>query len=149
MSTYVFVAVAGGSIGLLLGGVLTQSIDWHWIFFINVPIGLAALLLGRALIRATPGRGLDQGVDVLGSVLVTAALMLGIYAIVEAPGSGWLSRHTLGLALVTGALLVGFALLQARLANPILPPRILRVSGLLSSSPSIAWRTSSSASLPW
>jgi EmrB/QacA subfamily drug resistance transporter len=134
MSIYVFVAVAGGSIGLLLGGVLTQSIDWHWIFFINVPIGAAALLLGRALIRATPGRGLDQGVDVLGSVLVTAAIMLGIYAIVEAPGSGWLSRHTLGLALVTGALLVGFAALQARLANPILPPRILRVSGLLSSS---------------
>src|SRR5262249_4016864 len=66
MSMYVFVAVGGGSLGLLLGGALTQSVDWHWIFFINVPIGVAAALLGQALIRANAGRGLDQGVDILG-----------------------------------------------------------------------------------
>ena len=89
MSTYVFVAVGGGSIGLVLGGALTQSVDWHWIFFINLPIGLVAALLGRALIRDNEGIGLAQGVDVLGSVLVTLALMLGIYAIVEAPAYGW------------------------------------------------------------
>src|SRR5256712_12492461 len=74
MSTYVFVAVGGGSIGLVLGGALTQSVDWHWIFFINLPIGLVAALLGRALIRDNEGIGLAQGVDVLGSVLVTLAL---------------------------------------------------------------------------
>ncbi len=78
MSTYVFVAVGGGSIGLLLGGALTQSIDWHWIFFINLPIGVLAALLGRALIRDNGGLGLSQGVDVLGSVLVTLPLMIGI-----------------------------------------------------------------------
>src|ERR1700716_2523106 len=75
MSTYVFVAVGGGSIGLLLGGALTQTGDWHWIFFINLPIGLLAILLGRVLIRDNDGLGLSQGVDVLGSILVTLALM--------------------------------------------------------------------------
>src|SRR6202022_1320100 len=96
MSTYIFVAVGGGSIGLLLGGLLTQSVDWHWIFFINLPIGLLAILLGRALINDNPGIGLSHGVDVLGSVLVTVALMLGIYAIVEAPAFGWASARTVG-----------------------------------------------------
>src|SRR5712691_7844688 len=79
MSTYIFTAVGGGSIGLLLGGALTQSIDWHWIFFINLPIGLLAAMLGRALIRDNEGLGLSKGVDVLGSIVVTAALMVGIY----------------------------------------------------------------------
>src|SRR5436853_175645 len=73
MSTYIFVAVGGGSIGLLLGGALTQSIDWHWIFFINLPIGLAAALLGRRLIRDNAGIGLSPGGDVLGSLLVPVA----------------------------------------------------------------------------
>jgi MFS family permease len=134
MSTYIFVAVGGGSIGLLLGGVLTQTVDWHWIFFINVPIGLAAIVLGRALIRDNPGIGLGQGVDVLGSVLVTLALMLGIYAIVEAPAQGWASLHTLGFSGTSIVLLVLFTLVQARSSNPILPPRILRPRGLATSS---------------
>src|SRR6202165_3203055 len=80
MGTYIFVAVGGGSIGLLLGGALTQTVDWHWIFFVNLPIGLLAMVLGRALIRDNDGLGLSQGVDVLGSILVTLALMVGIYA---------------------------------------------------------------------
>jgi EmrB/QacA subfamily drug resistance transporter len=134
MSTYVFTAVGGGSIGLLLGGALTQSIDWHWIFFINVPMGIVAALLGRALIQDNAGLGLGQGVDVLGSLLVTCALMLGLYTIVEAPGTGWASTQTLSTGVTAIALLGVFTLLQPRLANPIMPPRILRLPGLTSSS---------------
>src|SRR4051812_20279575 len=94
MSVYTFIVSSGGSIGLLTGGVLTQSISWHWIFFINVPIGIATFLLGRALIDETEAIGLDQGVDVLGAVLMTASAILGVYAIVKATDYGWGSAHT-------------------------------------------------------
>src|SRR5262249_48839862 len=126
--------VGGGSIGLLLGGVLTQSIDWHWIFFINLPIGLAAALLGRRLLRDDHGQGLDQGIDVLGSILMTLGVMVATYAIVEAPSNGWTSFQTLGLVAAAALLLGMFAVLQQRLPNPILPLRILRIRGLTSSS---------------
>src|SRR4051794_17984426 len=134
MSAYIFVAVGGGSIGLLVGGLVTQAVNWHWIFFINIPIGVATLVLGRALLEESEGIGLDKGVDVLGSVTVTAALMLAIYTIVSLPDYGWGSAHTL---LFGGAALLQlgiFFVLQARLANPIMPLRILRVPGLASSS---------------
>jgi MFS family permease len=134
MSTYIFTAVGGGSIGLLLGGALTQSIDWHWIFFINLPIGLAAAVLGWALLQDARGQGLSRGIDVLGSILMTLAVMGATFAIVEAPGNGWTSVQTLTLVVAAALLLVGFVLLQRRLANPIMPLRILRVGGLTSSS---------------
>ena len=89
-------SVAGGSVGLLAGGALTQAIDWHWIFFVNVPIGIVTALAVRALVEARPGIGLGQGIDVLGAVVVTSAMALGVYAIVEAPDYGWASLHTLG-----------------------------------------------------
>ena len=95
MSAYIFVAVGGGSIGLLVGGIVTQAVNWHWIFFINIPVGVVTLLLGRALLEESEGIGLDKGVDVLGSITVTAALMLAIYAIVTTPDHGWGSAHTL------------------------------------------------------
>jgi len=134
MSLYIFVAVSGGSIGLLTGGALTQSISWHWIFLINLPIGLVALLLGARLIAENEGIGLRQGVDVLGSVLVTAAMMIGIYAIVGADEHGWASTHTIGFGGTALAMLAGFLLLEARLANPIMPLRILRLRSLSGSS---------------
>ena len=96
MSAYIFVAVGGGSIGLLVGGVLTQALSWHWIFFVNVPIGIATLILGRFLIVENIGIGIRQGVDVVGSVLVTVSLMVGIYGIVTASRVGWVSPETLG-----------------------------------------------------
>ena len=134
MSTYIFTAVGGGSIGLLLGGVLIQSIDWHWIFFINLPIGLGAVLLGRALLQDNRGLGLSRGIDVTGSIMMTVALMVGTFAIVEAPSNGWTSASTLSLFLIAVLLMAAFVFLQTRLANPIMPPRILRVGGLTSSS---------------
>src|SRR5437016_5681370 len=91
MSAYVFVSVAGGSLGLLAGGLLTQALSWHWVFFVNLPIGIATFVLGRTLIRAHAGLGLGHGVDWLGSLLVTASLMSAIYAIVAATAHGWVS----------------------------------------------------------
>jgi EmrB/QacA subfamily drug resistance transporter len=134
MSAYIFVAVGGGSIGLLVGGLVTNAISWHWIFFLNIPIGIVTLLLGRALLEESPGIGLDKGIDVLGSVMITVALMLGIYAIVTTPDHGWGSAHTLGFGTASLALIAAFGVLQARLANPIMPLRILRVRGLVTTS---------------
>ena len=134
MSAYIFVAVGGGSIGLLVGGILTQALSWHWIFFINVPIGVFTFVFGRILIRENVGLGIRTGVDVVGSVLVTVSLMVGIYAISTATQYRWLSAHTLAFGGVSVALLVGFFLLEARLANPIMPLRILRIRTLTRSS---------------
>ncbi len=134
LSAYIFVAVGGGSIGLLVGGVLTQTLSWHWIFFINVPIGVATFVLGRALIRENVGLGIRNGVDVAGSVMVTLALMLGTFAIIEATRYGWVSVHTFVFGGASLLLLAGFVLLESRLANPILPLRILRISTLVNSS---------------
>jgi EmrB/QacA subfamily drug resistance transporter len=134
MSAYIFVAVGGGSIGLLVGGIVTELVNWHWIFFINIPIGLGTLVLGRLLLEESAGIGLDKGVDVAGSIAVTAALMLGIYAIVSTPDNGWGSAHTLLYGGAGFVLLLVFLALEARLANPIMPLRILRVPGLASTS---------------
>jgi EmrB/QacA subfamily drug resistance transporter len=133
MSGYVFVAVAGGSLGLLAGGVLTQALNWHWIFFVNLPIGLMTIALGRVLIPADAPA--EHGrVDWLGSLLVTAALMSTIYAIVQASAHGWGSSQVLGFGGLGAALLVAFIAYEARIENPILPLRILRIPGLMSSS---------------
>jgi EmrB/QacA subfamily drug resistance transporter len=134
MSAYVFVAVAGGSLGLLAGGVLTQALSWHWIFFVNLPIGLATIGLGRALIPADEIAASRGRVDWLGSLLVTASLMSGVYAIVQASAHGWGSSTVLGFGGLAVALMFFFRIVEARIANPILPLRILSVPGLVSSS---------------
>jgi len=134
MSAYIFVAVGGGSIGLLVGGILTQALNWHWIFFINVPIGLFTFIAGRALIAENVGLGIRTGVDVAGSLLITVSLMLGIYAISTATQFGWRSVHTLGSGGASLLMLVTFFVLESRLANPIMPLRILRIRTLTRSS---------------
>ena len=134
MSAYIFVAVGGGSIGLLAGGAITQALNWHWIFFINLPIGIVTIVLGMLLVRENKGIGLGQGIDVLGSLLVTGGLMLFIYAIVKSTQYGLGSAHTLGLGGVALAMLAGFLWLESRLKNPIMPLRVLGLRGLLSSS---------------
>ena len=130
MSAYIFVAVGGGSIGLLVGGILTQALSWHWIFFINVPIGVFTFVFGRILIRENVGLGIRTGVDVPGSVLITLALMVGIYAISTATEFGWLSAHTLGFLGASVALAVSYFVLEAKVSNPIMPLRILRIPTL-------------------
>jgi EmrB/QacA subfamily drug resistance transporter len=134
MSAYVFVSVAGGSIGLLAGGLLTETLSWHWVFFVNLPSGVATFVLGNALIRGDRGLGLGHGVDWLGSILVTASLMGFIYAIVEATSHGWTSFQVLGIGGISAVLLAAFLALEARIENPIMPLRILRVRGLVNAS---------------
>ena len=134
MSAYVFVAVGGGSIGLLAGGVLTQALSWHWIFFVNVPVGIATLILGRILVAENVGIGIRQGVDVVGSLLITVSLMVGIYGIVTASSEGWESLHTLISLGISAALFLSFIVLESRLTNPIMPLRILRLRTLTGSS---------------
>jgi EmrB/QacA subfamily drug resistance transporter len=130
MSVFTLVIAGGGSLGLLAGGFLTQWASWHWIFFINVPIGLVTMALGAWLIQENQGLGLRGGIDIAGAVLITAALMLGVYGIVTASDYGWVSIHTAefdGLAFV---LLAAFIALESRLANPIMPLRVLSIRSL-------------------
>jgi EmrB/QacA subfamily drug resistance transporter len=134
MGMYAFVSAGGGSIGLLAGGALTQSLDWHWIFFVNVPIGLTTFLLGSALIEENRGIGLAGGVDIAGSILITLATMLGAFAIVKSTEYGILSARTLGVGGAALVLLGAFFTLEARISNPIMPLRILRLRMLMGSS---------------
>ena len=134
MSAYVFVAVAGGSMGLLLGGALTQALSWHWIFFVNLPIGAITIVLGRALIATDVREGTRGRIDWVGSLLVTASLMSAIYAIVQASGHGWVSSSVVGFGGLSAALMAAFLAVEARIENPIMPLRVLRVRGLVSSS---------------
>jgi EmrB/QacA subfamily drug resistance transporter len=124
---YAFVAAGGGSIGLLLGGVLTQALDWHWIFFVNVPIGIATAAFTLRMIDRDEGIGIRNGADVPGSVLITGALMLAVYTIVKpAAEDGWGARATLVCAAISIALLVMFVAREARASSPLIPLRILR-----------------------
>jgi len=126
IGVYGFVASAGGSIGLLLGGILTQAINWHWIFFVNVPIGIATGMLARRLVPNRPGLGFAQGADLPGAVLLTSGLMLGVYTILGINEHGWGSAQTLGLGALSLALLTAFVARQARIPNPLMPLRLFR-----------------------
>lgn len=126
IAVFSFTGAAGASLGQVLGGVLTDALDWHWIFFINLPIGLAALLLALPALPAGRSLGLGAGADVLGALLVTAGLMLGIYTVVEVERYGWTSAHTLGLGALSLALLAAFTLRQAKARTPLVPLRIFR-----------------------
>ncbi len=134
MSAYIFVTVAGGSIGLLAGGAITQALNWHWIFFINLPIGVLAFVLGVVLVRENKGLGLSQGADFVGPLLVTAGLVALVYAIVKSTTYGLGSARTLGVGGGALALIAAFVALEGRLRNPIMPLRVFAVRGLVSSS---------------
>jgi len=126
IGVYGFVASAGGSIGLLAGGALTQAISWHWIFLINLPIGLATAFGAMRLVEKRPGIGLRKGADVPGAVLITSSLMLGVYTILGVSEHGWGSTQTLLLGAVSLILGAAFVARQARIANPLMPLRLFR-----------------------
>jgi EmrB/QacA subfamily drug resistance transporter len=126
IGVYSFVAAAGGAIGLLAGGILTQAINWHWIFFVNLPIGIATAVFATRLLPSDSGIGLERGADAPGALLLVASLMLAVYTIVEASHYGWGSAHTLGFGVAAIALLAAFVVRQARAANPLIPLRVFR-----------------------
>ncbi|MGX1883323.1 MFS transporter [Streptomyces sp. NPDC055287] len=126
IAVFSFTGAAGASIGQVLGGVLTDALNWHWIFFINLPIGLAVLALAVPVLPADRGLGLRAGADVIGAVLVTAGLMLGIYTVVKVEEYGWTSARTLGFGALAAVLLAAFLVRQATARNPLMPLRIFR-----------------------
>jgi EmrB/QacA subfamily drug resistance transporter len=119
-----FIASAGAAIGLLAGGLITQAVSWHWIFFVNLPIGVVVAALSARVLVSDRGIGIKEGVDVLGAVLVTVALMIGVYAIVQSSDSGLGSFRTIGLGALAVDLLAAFVVRQALARTPILPLRI-------------------------
>ncbi len=134
MSVFTLVIAGGGSLGLLAGGFLTQWAGWHWIFFINLPIGVLTFAFGAWLIRENEGLGFGGGVDLAGAALVTGAVMLGVYGIVTAADNGWTSAHTVGFEVAALALLAAFIGLESRVSNPIMPLRVLSIRSLTGSS---------------
>ncbi len=125
-----FVTAAGGTVGGIAGVLLIDAASWHWVFFVNVPVGIAAAVLAVRLIPAHRGAGLRAGADVVGAALATAGLMLFVYAIVEVPGNGWGSAHTLGFRGAAVVLLAAFVVRQATGREPLLPLRVFRSRNL-------------------
>jgi EmrB/QacA subfamily drug resistance transporter len=147
MGVYSFVCAGGGSIGVLLGGVLTDTYDWHWIFLVNLPIGVAVLALCIVLLPKAAPSAARIPLDIAGALTVTAALMLAVYAIVGANDAGWTSARTLALLGASAALLALFVAIEARVAAPLMPLRLFRsptldaanVIGVLWSAAMFAW----------
>ncbi len=122
-----FVAAGGGSIGVLLGGVLTNALDWHWIFLVNLPIGIAVFVLSFPLLPGGRGSTAEARLDVAGAVTVTASLMLAVYAIVNGNQAGWLSTQTVSLLALAAALLVLFVGIEGRVHSPLMPLSLFRL----------------------
>ena len=147
MGVYGFVCASGGSIGVLLGGVLTGAYDWHWIFLVNLPIGLAVLGLSLWLLPGAKPVGPRPRLDVGGAVTVTAALLLAVYAIVGAHDAGWTAPLTLALLGAAALLFAIFVAIEAVVAEPLMPLRFFRlrtlavsnVIGILWSAAMFAW----------
>ena len=130
MGVFGFVASGGGSLGVLLGGVLTDALDWHWIFLVNVPVGILVVVLSFFLIPAARVATAAQKLDVAGAVTVTAALMLAVYAIVNGNEVGWTTARTLGLLAASGVLLIAFLVIESRVESPLVPLRLFRLRNI-------------------
>jgi len=147
MGVFGFVMAGGGSIGVLLGGVLTDAIDWHWIFLVNVPIGIAVFASTLVLLPGGRGQAQTGRLDVAGAVTVTAALMIAVYAIVNGNEVGWATTQTLALLAVSATLLGSFLLIEARASAPLVPLRLFKrrnvatsnVLGVLWAAAMFAW----------
>ena len=130
MGVFGFVAAGGGSIGVTLGGILTDSLDWHWIFLVNFPIGIAVVALSLKLLPAARIEGAAVKLDVAGAITVTSALMLAVYAIVNGNQNGWTSAQTLGMLGAAAALLAVFLVIESRVESPLMPLRLFRLRNL-------------------
>ncbi|CAG4920574.1 MFS transporter [Paraburkholderia gardini] len=147
MGVYGFVCAGGGSIGVLLGGLLTNVLSWHWIFLVNLPIGIAVYGLSLALLPAGRGQQQTGRVDVAGAASVTASLMLAVYAIVNGNEAGWMSLTTSGLLALAIALLALFLWIESRVRHPLMPPGLFtlrnvataNVVGMLWAAAMFAW----------
>jgi EmrB/QacA subfamily drug resistance transporter len=126
MGVFGFVAAGGGTIGVLLGGILTDLLSWHWIFLVNIPIGIAVFVLCFVLLPRTQAHSETTRLDIGGAVTVTAALMLAVYAIVNGNGNGWTSAETLGLLALALVLLGAFLVIESRVAQPLVPLGLFR-----------------------
>jgi EmrB/QacA subfamily drug resistance transporter len=147
MGVFGFVLSGGGTMGVLLGGILTDSLDWHWIFLVNLPIGVAVCALTLTLLPSARGPAAGGGLDVAGAVTVTASLMLAVYAIVNGNGAGWTSAQTVGLLAAAAVLLALFLAIEARVPSPLMPLGLFRlrnvatanVVGILWAAAMFAW----------
>ncbi|MFL6068103.1 MAG: DHA2 family efflux MFS transporter permease subunit [Gaiellaceae bacterium] len=131
MGVFGFVMAGGGSIGVLLGGVLTDALSWHWVFLVNLPIGAAVFALSFALIPGGRGQGRAK-VDVAGAATVTSSLMLAVYAVVNGNGVGWTATRTLGLLAAAAALMVAFVVIESRVDSPLVPLRLFKLRNVSS-----------------
>src|SRR5438034_104679 len=127
MGVFGFVAAGGGSIGVLLGGILTDVLDWHWIFLVNLPIGVLVVVLSLRLLPSARSAAGSRRLDVLGAVTVTVALMLAVYAIVNGNQAGWTSAQTLGLLAAAATLLGVFLVIESRVSSPLMPLSLFRL----------------------
>src|SRR5689334_4437800 len=130
MGVYGFVCAGGGSIGVLLGGALTSTLSWHWIFLVNLPIGVVVYWLCTTLIPSIRSQVADRRLDVWGAITVTSSLMLAVYAIVNRNEAGWTSGQTLGLLAAAAVLLVAFIMIEARVPAPLMPLSIFKLRNL-------------------
>jgi len=131
MGIFGFVMSGGGSLGVLLGGVLTDTLNWHWIFLVNVPIGVAVIILTLKLLPGAHGSAAGGRLDVAGAVTVTASLMLAVYAIVNGNDTGWTSAQTLGLLGAAVALLSAFIVIEARVRSPLIPLALFKLRNIV------------------
>jgi EmrB/QacA subfamily drug resistance transporter len=127
MGVFGFVLSGGGTAGVLLGGILTDVLSWHWIFLVNIPIGVAVVVLSRMLLPADRGTAAAGRLDVAGAITVTGSLMLAVYAIVNGNEEGWTSAQTLGLLAAAAVLIVLFLVIEARVQSPLVPLRLFRL----------------------
>jgi EmrB/QacA subfamily drug resistance transporter len=127
MGIFGFVAAGGGSIGVLLGGILTDVLDWHWIFLVNVPVGVLVVVLTLRLVPGVRGPGTEGRLDIAGAFTVTASLILAVYAIVNGNQEGWTSAQTLGLLGAAAVLLAVFLTIESRVRSPLMPLRLFRL----------------------
>lgn len=130
MGVYGFVCAGGGSVGVLLGGLLTSELNWHWIFLVNLPIGVAVYLLSMNLLPKARGQAHGERLDVAGAVTVTGAMLLAVYAVVNGNQAGWTSLQTLGLLAAALALLVVFIVIEAKVQHPLMPLKLFRSRNL-------------------